>query len=159
MILPFPYSEGGRTNPSSDTMMIVAFGKSFSVSDATPKKLIMNTLARAAIERDKAMEDGEEMQLLPGKDQDADGSRLNTIQRNNRNAGSSTNTLNGGGKQRVTFEDLDGGPSSSTLVANSPRYDKNCEITKLFFFLQPILMRCIRIIITNVTTIIILFQT
>ena len=41
-------------------MMIVAFGKSFSVSDPTPKKLIMNTLARAAIERDRAMEDGEE---------------------------------------------------------------------------------------------------
>ena len=99
-------------------MMIVAFGKSFSVSDATPKKLIMNTLARAAIERDKHMEDGEEMQLLSGKDQENDASRLNTIQRNNRNTSSAANTL---GKQRVTFEDIDGGPSTSTLVANSPR--------------------------------------
>ena len=103
-------------------MMIVAFGKSFSVSDATPKKLIMNTLARAAIERDKHMEDGEEMQLLSGKDQDHDGSRLNTIQRNNRNANSAANNVVGVGKQRVTFEDIDGGPSTSTLVANSPRY-------------------------------------
>ena len=102
-------------------MMIVAFGKSFSVSDATPKKLIMNTLARAAIERDKHMEDGEEMQLLSGKDQENDGSRLNTIQRNNRNANAGTNTIGGVGKQRVTFEDIDGGPSTSTLVANSPR--------------------------------------
>ena len=106
--------------------MIVAFGKSFSVSAATPKKLIMNTLARAAIERDKAMEDGEEMQLLPGKDQDPDGSRLNTIQRNNRNATSSNNTMIGGSKQRVTFEDIDGGSSSLPLIANSPRYRVIC---------------------------------
>ena len=117
----FFHSDGGRTNTSSDTMMIVAFGKSFSVSDATPKKLIMNTLARAAIERDKHMEDGEEMQLLSGKDQENDGSRLNTIQRNNRNASAATNNSGGVGKQRVTFEDIDGGPSTSTLVANSPR--------------------------------------
>lgn len=102
-------------------MMIVAFGKSFSVSDATPKKLIMNTLARAAIERDKAMEDGEEMQLLSGKEQDIDGSRLNTMQRNHHNPSSCTNTLTGVGKQRVTFEDIDCGSSSATLVANSPR--------------------------------------
>ena len=101
--------------------MIVAFGKSFSVSDATPKKLIMNTLARAAIERDKAMEDGEEMQLLSGKDQEIDGSRLNTIQRNHHNSPTCTNTLTGGVKQRVTFEDIDGGSSSATLVASSPR--------------------------------------
>ena len=95
--------------------MIVAFGKSFSVTDPTPKKLIMNTLARAAIERDKAMEDGEEMQLLSGKEHEDshDGSRLNTIQRNN--------TITGNGKPRVKFEDLDGGTSSTTLVASSPR--------------------------------------
>ena len=115
------YSEGGRANVSSDTMMIVAFGKSFSVSDATPKKLIMNTLARAAIERDKAMEDGEEMQLLSGKDQDPDGSRLNSMARNNRNASSNINTMPGSGKQRVTFEDMDGGSSTLPLIANSPR--------------------------------------
>ena len=114
------FSDGGRTTSSSDTMMIVAFGKSFSVSDPTPKKLIMNTLARAAIERDKAMEDGEEMQLLPGKDFDNDGSRLNTIQRNNRNNISSASN-NIGAKQRVTFEDIDGGTSTATLIANSPR--------------------------------------
>ena len=82
----------------------------------------MNTLARAAIERDKAMEDGEEMQLLSGKEQEIDGSRLNTIQRNRHTASSCTNTMTSGGKQRVTFEDIDGGSSSATLVANSPRY-------------------------------------
>ena len=114
------FSDGGRTTVSSDTMMIVAFGKSFSVSDPTPKKLIMNTLARAAIERDKAMEDGEQMQLLPGKDFDNDGSRLNTIQRNNRN-NISTASNNIVAKQRVTFEDIDGGTSTATLIANSPR--------------------------------------
>lgn len=37
-------------------MMIVAFGKAFTVTDPRPKKLIMNTLTRAAIERDKALE-------------------------------------------------------------------------------------------------------
>ncbi len=38
-------------------MMIVAFGKAFTVAEAAPKRLIMQTLARAAIERDKAMEE------------------------------------------------------------------------------------------------------
>ena len=67
------------------------------------------------------MEDGEEMQLLSGKDQDPDGSRLNTIQRNNRNVALNANTMTGGSKQRVTFEDMDGGSSSLPLIANSPR--------------------------------------
>lgn len=40
-----------------DPMMIVAFGKSFTVSDSAPKKMIMNALARAAIERDRAQEE------------------------------------------------------------------------------------------------------
>ena len=46
-------------------MLIVAFGKTFSVTDSGPKKLIMNTLARAAIERDRALDEpGEEDRLL-----------------------------------------------------------------------------------------------
>ena len=113
------YSDSGKSGSSSDTMMIVAFGKSFSVSDPTPNKLIMNTLARAAIERDRAMEDGEEMQLLHSAKEQTEfvgtgGSRLNTIQR------TSANAMSGGvgSKQKVTFEDIDG---SSTLGANSPR--------------------------------------
>ena len=55
-------------------MMIVASGKSFTVSDSVPKKLIMNTLARAAIERDRAMEDGLEdagSELVPLNPADA----------------------------------------------------------------------------------------
>ncbi len=47
----------------SSTMLIVSHGKSYTVSDARPKKLIMSTLARAAIERDKEMEEAE--QALP----------------------------------------------------------------------------------------------
>lgn len=43
----------GKKDPSENAMLIVAFGKTFSVTDSAPKKLIMNTLARAAIERDK----------------------------------------------------------------------------------------------------------
>ena len=49
----------------SESMLIVAFGKTFSVTDSGPKKLIMNTLARAAIERDRALDEpGEEERLL-----------------------------------------------------------------------------------------------
>jgi len=42
-----------KKDPAESAMLIVAFGKTFSVSESAPKKLIMNTLARAAIERDK----------------------------------------------------------------------------------------------------------
>ena len=48
----------------NETMLIVASGKSFTVSDSVPKKLIMNTLARAAIERDRALENDEMMEPL-----------------------------------------------------------------------------------------------
>ena len=80
----------------SDTMMIVASGKSFSVSDSVPKKLIMNTLARAAIERDRAMEEGEE--LLP---LESTASRMNTMSR-----------ASPAVRQKVTFEEVDGTASS-----------------------------------------------
>jgi hypothetical protein len=42
-----------KKDPAESAMLIVAFGKTFSVTESAPKKLIMNTLARAAIERDK----------------------------------------------------------------------------------------------------------
>ena len=37
-------------------MLIVGFGKTFTVHDSAPKKLIMRTLAKAAMETDKALE-------------------------------------------------------------------------------------------------------
>ena len=48
------------SNKEGEAMMIVAFGKAFTVAEEAPKKQIMNTLARAAIERDKALEDDED---------------------------------------------------------------------------------------------------
>ena len=39
------------TNKDGDAMMIVAFGKAFTVAEEAPKKQIMNTLARHAIQR------------------------------------------------------------------------------------------------------------
>lgn len=47
------------------SMLIVAFGKSYTVSEAAPQRLIMSTLARAAIERDRAAEEEEARPLLP----------------------------------------------------------------------------------------------
>ena len=38
-------------------MLIVGFGKTFTVHDQAPKKLIMRTLARAAMETDRALEE------------------------------------------------------------------------------------------------------
>ena len=47
-------------------MLIMANGRTFSVTESGPKKLIMNTLARAAIERDRALDElaGEDQRLL-----------------------------------------------------------------------------------------------
>ena len=75
-------------------MMIVASGKSFTVSDSAPKKLIMATLARAAIERDRAMEDDEDDEGAP---LNPDVSRLGTIGR----AGASPAPQ----RQKVTFDE------------------------------------------------------
>ena len=47
-------------------MLIVGFGKTFTVHDQAPKKLIMRTLARAAMETDKALEE-EDMYWLKGE--------------------------------------------------------------------------------------------
>ena len=62
-ICPFLFAD--LADRDSESMLIVAFGKTFSVTDSGPKKLIMNTLARAAIERDRALDEpGEEERLL-----------------------------------------------------------------------------------------------
>ena len=45
-------------------MLIMANGRTFSVTDSAPKKLIMNTLARAAIERDRALDEPSEDERL-----------------------------------------------------------------------------------------------
>ena len=44
-------------------MLIMANGRTFSVTDSAPKKLIMNTLARAAIERDRALDEPSEDEM------------------------------------------------------------------------------------------------
>ena len=88
-------NEAGGGAEGGGAMMIVASGKSFTVNDSAPKKLIMATLARAAIERDRAMEDDE------GDDEGAplnpDLSRLGTIGR----AGASPAPQ----RQKVTFDE------------------------------------------------------
>merc|ERR1719346_88294 len=47
----------------SEAMLIMANGRTFSVTDSAPKKLIMNTLARAAIERDRALDEPSEDEM------------------------------------------------------------------------------------------------
>jgi hypothetical protein len=105
-------SGNGKKDPAENAMLIVAFGKTFSVTDSAPKKLIMNTLARAAIERDKALDCDEASHLLPG----------NASQKQQCDGAQNTNTM---GRQKVTFvEEVDGsnGPKNEVLAANSPRY-------------------------------------
>ena len=57
------------SNKEGEAMMIVAFGKAFTVAEEAPKKQIMNTLARAAIERDKALEDDEDAAEAAGAEE------------------------------------------------------------------------------------------
>lgn len=98
-------------------MLIVAFGKTFSVTESAPKKLIMNTLARAAIERDKVLDGGgvtvdETSHLLQNRVVDAASQQKQMASPSMQN-----NTM---GRQKVTFvEEVDG--TKEPLVANSPR--------------------------------------
>ena len=98
-------------------MLIVAFGKTFSVTESAPKKLIMNTLARAAIERDKVPDGGgvtvdETSHLLQNRVVDAASQQKQMASPSMQN-----NTM---GRQKVTFvEEVDG--TKEPLVANSPR--------------------------------------
>ena len=91
-------------------MLIVAFGKTFSVTESGPKKLIMNTLARAAIERDKALDGDESAHLLQGRC-DANQKQSPVTQQNN--------TM---GRQKVTFVEEVDGQKVDGLGANSPRF-------------------------------------
>ena len=91
-------------------MLIVAFGKTFSVTESGPKKLIMNTLARAAIERDKALDGDESSHLLQGRC-DANQKQSPVTQQNN--------TM---GRQKVTFVEEVDGQKADGLGANSPRF-------------------------------------
>lgn len=63
-------------------MLIVGFGKTFTVHDPGPKKLIMRTLARAAMETDRALEE-EDMYWLKGDTPTGkiNGASTNTIMR------------------------------------------------------------------------------
>lgn len=62
-------------------MLIVGFGKTFTVHDPGPKKLIMKTLARAAMETDKAMEDEETYWLKGDTPSKANGPGTATLMR------------------------------------------------------------------------------
>ncbi len=99
----------------SSTMLIVSHGKSYTVSDARPKKLIMSTLARAAIERDKEMEEAE--QALPAAPTPqatpaVNESRMNTAARRAPAATSSVGSPSPA--RQVTFE-------GDQQQCNSPR--------------------------------------
>ena len=105
-----------KKDPAETAMLIVAFGKTFSVTESAPKKLIMNTLARAAIERDRVLDGGgvvcdETSQLLQGRGVDA------SQQKPMASPSTQNNTM---ARQKVTFvEDVDG--TNEPMVANSPR--------------------------------------
>ena len=107
----------GAKDPAENAMLIVAFGKTFSVTESAPKKLIMNTLARAAIERDKVLDGGgvtvdETSHLLQNRVVDAVSQQKQMASPSMQN-----NTM---GRQKVTFvEEVDG--TKEPLVANSPR--------------------------------------
>lgn len=106
---------------SNDAMMIVAFGKSFTVVEPTPKKLIMNTLARAAIERDKQIEEAgsDETDRLLTKDDNRiynHDSRLSTIERSK---GPPSRVMSPATKQKVSFDQTSLMEHSDSL---SPRY-------------------------------------
>ncbi|CAB4060858.1 unnamed protein product [Lepeophtheirus salmonis] len=94
-------------------MLIVGYGKTFTVNESEPKKLIMNTLARAAIEKEQNLEN------------EGEGSSVavfQTLQRkksvqNNNNGSSSSNSSPA--KQKVTFDHPNFSPT--TLTKNNRR--------------------------------------
>ena len=60
------------------------FFRSYTVSDQAPKRLIMQTLARAAIERDRAFEDEDQGEAVPGQGTPLlNEARMNTVGRRN----------------------------------------------------------------------------
>ena len=62
-------------------MLIVGFGKTFTVHDPAPKKLIMRTLAKAAMETDRALEEEETYWLKGDTPSKATAPTSNTILR------------------------------------------------------------------------------
>ena len=103
-------------------MLIVAFGKTFSVTDSGPKKLIMNTLARAAIERDRALDEpGEEDRLLltqsPNTATLARQKKTRIIASTTASGMSPQGSTSGGagGRPKVTFHE------DGEMASNSPR--------------------------------------
>lgn len=95
----------------SESMLIVAFGRTFAVTDSGPKKLIMNTLARAAIERDRALDEpGEDERLLQSPN-------TATLARSKKPRIVAANTASPqGSRPKVTFHESDAASAS-----NSPR--------------------------------------
>ena len=99
-------------------MLIMANGRTFSVTDSAPKKLIMNTLARAAIERDRALDEpSEDERLLVQSPNTATLARqkkprIVTIEQNSPQGSCGSN------RPKVTFE---AEASSLQSASNSPR--------------------------------------
>ena len=59
-------------------MLIVGFGKTFTIHDQAPKKLIMKTLARAAMENDQELEE-EDTYWLRGDTPNGERKNFNTF--------------------------------------------------------------------------------
>ena len=105
----------------SEAMMIMANGRTFSVVDSAPKKLIMNTLARAAIERDRVLDEPSETDRLLQSPNTATLARQKKGQRPTIAMGSPQGTT---GRPKVTFhpdETVTGVASAVQSTANSPR--------------------------------------
>ena len=107
----------------SESMMIMANGRTFSVTESGPKKLIMNTLARAAIERDRALDElaGEDQRLLMMQ---SPNTATLARQKKPRVVTASCSAVSSpqGTRPKVTFHDDEAIASSAVQSAsNSPR--------------------------------------
>ena len=105
----------------SESMMIMANGRTFSVTESGPKKLIMNTLARAAIERDRALDElaGEDQRLLMMQ---SPNTATLARQKKPRVVTASAVSSPQGTRPKVTFHDDEAIASSAVQSAsNSPR--------------------------------------
>ena len=106
----------------SESMMIMANGRTFSVTESGPKKLIMNTLARAAIERDRALDEpGEDQRLLMMQSPNTATLARQKKPRVVTTASSASSPQ--GTRPKVTFHDEEAAIASSAVqsASNSPR--------------------------------------
>lgn len=96
----------------SDAMMIMANGRTFTVTDSAPKKLIMNTLAKAAIERDRALDEpsAEDERLLTMSPNTATLARQKKARQQQ--------TCSPQAKPKVTFHQ---DPGNSAVQSSTPR--------------------------------------